>query len=500
MTGEYEQSDDYEIVFPNEADAAYRIDDRRPTSSLIESLDGITPLQNPRRELSWHPFRMYALNQITRWLGESTISIFPTLYQPRSLEHAVEMVKQKTIGGAGFERLQDSVDEWNGICELAISVEPIYLPRIDRRISRPLGLTLDDFYAEVDRLRSDVSVSIEESSEPKLVAIHEKLCEAATLADPNSSVHTLMRLGSKAFRDRLSGNLARAVTFKTMAELVRRFAEDRFGIELPEEDERGFGSRNWPESKRLFFGSHRLFDGRIVPKREFLRHFQFDANARTRWYVEGQTEFGAMKLAFGSNVAAAQTEIVNLRGRVTERNILSFAGSLRRDQDEGVVSFILVDNDRSENLRIIRNAAACGHFFGEFHICNPDFETWNFTAEELIQICLLEAELSPASTSLETIASRILNSMPETVSTGMSAIHSAIRTQLPGKWVPPKGIHWGKVLMKYALKNPQNDEGQDRPVIDAIKRSNLVKGSTYEVLRNSNSICLESGHLVPKTE
>ena len=500
MTGEYEQSDDYRIRFLNEEDASYRLDDRPPSTAIIESLEINTPLRKPCRELSWHPFRMYAIHRLANQLDRGTLPIFAALYHQQTLEPAIRFTKQRTIEQPNFARVLELVDEWNRTCELAILVEPIYLPRIDQRVSYRLGMTRFEFDEQVASLKSEIACSINESAESEFRNIHQELCSAATITDRNSSVHTLMRLGSKQFRDRLKGSLARAVMFKTMAELIRRFAEDKFGVELPEEDECGIGPKNSPESKRLFFGGDRLFDGGAVPKREFLRQFDFDANARVRWYVEGQTELGAMRFALGSNSLVAQTEIVNLHGRVTEKNNLSFIDSLRRDQDEGVVSFILVDNDRSENLRIVRKAAASGGFFGEFYIAIPDFELWNFSIEELTRMCLEQfGSMSPESKS-EEIFDRILKSVASQNPANMRDLQSIIRAQSPSNWVPAKGLHWGESLMDGAFENPATPAGIERPIIDAIKRSMQVRGSTYEYWRKSHQVCVTSGQLVPKDD
>ena len=69
-----------------------------------------------------------------------------------------------------------------------------------------------------------------------------------------------------------------------MAETLRRFSEETFGRELPEEDELGFGMmvRN---VKVEDYGSHRLLDGERGGANAFVRRFGLDYGVRVRWYV-----------------------------------------------------------------------------------------------------------------------------------------------------------------------------------------------------------------------
>lgn len=91
----------------------------------------------------------------------------------------------------------------------------------------------------------------------------------------------MLRLAKGQPRLKLKGNLGGAVYLRTMAEVLRRQAEDVFGTQLPEEDELGFGvlPRGF---KKENYGATRLLDGDQRASVEFMRQFGLDYGLRLR--------------------------------------------------------------------------------------------------------------------------------------------------------------------------------------------------------------------------
>jgi hypothetical protein len=169
------------------------------------------------------------------------------------------------------------------------------------------------------------------------------LCIAAELLDRNKQVHTLLRLAKGDARLKLKGHLGGAMYLLTIAETLRRATEKANGILLPEEDELGFG---WTplDMKKNLYGSNRLLDGDRKAAGEFLRDFRLDYGIRLRCYVEGDTEYYALK-ALLDDYNATWVQLINLSGQVVEKRGrgIAFRESLRNDLNAHIFSCVVVD-------------------------------------------------------------------------------------------------------------------------------------------------------------
>ena len=162
-------------------------------------------------------------------------------------------------------------------------MEPLQLPTIDRRF-RYSYFEEEATRQAIQKIRDVAHPLLRDIGFNWLDELHQALCIDTQMIDDNRDLHTIIRLASSEFRDKLKNRISGAVLVRTMAEVLRRSCEDVFDKELREEDERGFGL--YPETlKQTIYGSHRILDAPDNAKAEFLRQFHLHPTVRCRWYV-----------------------------------------------------------------------------------------------------------------------------------------------------------------------------------------------------------------------
>ncbi len=268
---------------------------------------------------------------------------------------------------------------------------------------------------------------------------------------------------------------------RSMAEVLRRGAESIFAAPLPEEDEIGFG-RYFPGTKERLYGSERLLDGDRAVAEQFLRAHGLDYGVRVRWYVEGDTEFGALSSAL-ERVHAI--DLVNLRGAVVEKGgkSVAFRDSLRADKRTRTFSMVSVDADRQDVVRLVNQADRNGEICGNVFFQQPDFEFANFTLDELQEALLIMAR----KTGVPPAGCRKIRPLTrDTKSAG--ELWRALHKKLGAPAGFSKGAEWGRVLIELAYERPSApppivlSDGR-RPMLEAINIALRSVISDYELTR-----------------
>lgn len=252
---------------------------------------------------------------------------------------------------------------------------------------------------------------------------------------------------------------------QAMAEMLRRSAEEAFAVELPEEDELGFGMAPL-DAKEQSYGARRLLDASRSAKGEFLRQYGLDYGIRVRWYVEGETELGALESFLGRS---AGIELVNLRGQVmaARGKGVGFRDNLESDLRSHIFSFVSLDSDQEDYCRTVLKAAADDVICGMIFIGDRDFEFANFTRDELTRIAWnLALQNGACSEEHATLANPVAEA-----SSGKEFLAAAKRA-VPALQQVTKGVCWGKALMAYALDSPTMEAPDGtiklRPIIEAV--------------------------------
>jgi hypothetical protein len=127
-----------------------------------------------------------------------------------------------------------------------------------------------------------------------------------------------------------------------------------------------------------------------------------------------------------------------------------------------------MDQDREDNIRALKKAAADEAFFGRFFISSPDFEFSNFTVDEMIGVLLdLEARNNSHIPARDEIAPLVAQAQ-----SGKQFFDSLKKHELLQR--VGKSETWGEALMKYALQHPEFPQGHKkageiRPAIEVAR-------------------------------
>jgi hypothetical protein len=419
-------------------------------------------------KLLFHPFRYYVLYKIDRML-RLNISPIQMLAAPERYAGMLESEIQRFQQLSADSRFAQNVHSWNTDAALIIATEPCLFERLFGVIKYSPFDGLESQQRQIKAHWEDLARCYRATGLEQVKKLHEHLCFAAKSLDPNRNVHTMLSLMRGESRlNEVKGNLGGAMCLLTMAQMLRRAAEEVFQTTLAEEDEVGFGPASRVAKERLY-GAQRVLDADRGVKNQFLRTFGLDYGLRLRWYVEGDTEFRAVDTMLGGYTAV---ELVNLRGHVAQKagKGVAFRDSLRNDLKAGIFSFVSVDGDRSDYGRAVRKAAEEDEICGMFFVSTPDFEFDNFTLAEL--------EDSLWSIAAETGTNDAKRSLLHTsiVDTACAKdMIAAVERALPElRGVVGKGETWGKTLGAFAWENPEKTdqrtgETQTRPIVEAVR-------------------------------
>jgi hypothetical protein len=471
--------------------------DARDYFAKGEGLGGVIgDLGDPQRGtyLMFHPFRYYVLHRIEQALAPGA-GVMQMLRSTdgcrRSLEHRIEYFNELTAG----EHFRGRVRRWNEVTSLAVAAEPFTFSKLFGYSGLPA--TYLEKEEEFDQAVEDHFTGYKEVLQgiglDGVKKIISEVCREAERLEPNKEVHLMLRLTERKYRlDRVLGRLGGAMHLLAMAETIRRSAEMVFETELPEEDEYGFGLDDGGDYKQFFYGSQRLLDD-YKARATFIRDLRLDHSVRLRWYVEGDTELGAIERALGRN---EEIEIVNLRGAVAaaKGKGLSFSENLSNDMRRSVYSWVTLDGDSDDNLRVVKRAAEKGEMFGMFFVSDPDFEFANFTLDELVEILWDAASENGAEPGEKQTLEQTAGAKSG------KRLFELAKPAVPALARVGKGKAWGERLMRYAWKTPHVRRGdgpaRERPIIEAVEEALRTAGCSYFHSRKSCKVDAKTGRII----
>lgn len=328
-----------------------------------------------RYELQLHPFRFYTADQILKLMRWNLVRS-NVLYAPGVLRYAKQYVKQ-------FQRFRRSkiflerIDEWNGVADLTIILEPLYWPIVTEWI-RGGRARVDDESQEWQAYR-DASLRLLESIPKGLVAgAHMDLRMQAALTDRNSEIYLLLRAMNWHHREQIKGRLGAAMWMRHMAEVIRHGYDELYEDRLVHEDEAlGFwhkGARKWAYGSDYPLENIPEMVRRILPQRGLT------SSPRSRFYVEGETEEALMRLALEGYIGYG-IEVVNVAGRWNSW----LRSELLNDLEAKRISLLMLDSDRKDFIRSVKALAREKLIVGMVFVNEPDLERGCFTDEELVQ-------------------------------------------------------------------------------------------------------------------
>lgn len=401
---------------------------------------------NPISEITpyFHPFRFYVLYHFERIFSQK-INFFQFFLNPEGIINISKSEIEHLVEFTSSDQICDLFDQWNSIAEISIVLEPYSFQSVYNSVRYSFVDTLESMEKKLNEYRSYINEIIKSDDRAILEEYRQKLCCNAENIDSNKSLHVLLRLTSWHKRNNIKGAIGGAMLLLTMAEIIRRPLEAALKINLPEEDQMGYGQ--WFEgARKILYGTDRVLDTPKNEIKDFLSEVGLDFGVKVRCYLEGETEFGAIKYALGD---FGSIQLINLKGQVIERHSkgLAFRDSLKNDLQAKIFSFVILDADREDFVRVVKNAAKDDILSGGFFFSSPDIEFENFSSDNLIEVvCNLCAKQDVEIPDKATIRKATI--LAKTGKEFFRALrHIGINESIT------KGETWGANLMEYAIEN-----------------------------------------------
>jgi hypothetical protein len=393
------------------------------------------------------------------------------------------------------------VDKWNDITSLAVLSEPTMYIRIFGHLRRPSFVSKSLQWQRLDEHWNALASIYKAIGLDHIREIREALCWKTRMLEPNENVHTLLCLAGRDDRLKLDGWLGGALVVRTMTEMIRRAAEEVFETELPEEDVHPARLRaTWIKENN--YGSRRLLDDNWAAADEFARGFGLRFGPHVRWYVEGDTEYGAA-CRLRSLLGAHDIAVVNLHGIIKGKGFASaLRAALRADHEARIFSFISIDGDRTDNVRVIRIAARDDWFCGNFFISSPNFECHNFTKDELEDVLwdvALGEGVAPTDYRAYKVAVRGWDYDKGDIDSLLRLAERALN--LYGAL--HKGERWGERLMDYAWEHPEHPgqpKGTLRDILETERLLHITRTTNYHITERDYRGDPETGGMVKRNE
>ncbi len=449
--------------------------------------------------LFWHPYQLWLFEWLSRVL-EIPIGLDESLYGPEAYSELafklVTAVPEYLIKNANdvnhFKYLR--------ILALLLLAEPILHISIYNSI-KLYSLqeeSLEKYFIwKGNQTPSDflskVGLTLEEAKQ-----WHHAIAAKAHLVDPINNFRILLRHAKREKLEKFEGQPLLGLGLYDAAEVLRRYLEQFHAQELLEEDDVIYGQQG-PDVKQRFYGATRTADFKRTIFRRIVRDFDLDPQARSTWFIEGDTEEAYIKQIaqhLHIDLDHAGIEIMNLNGLggLNSKHLMEI---LERFQHEEVFPYISIDYDaKKEPIRLLRAYAERGLLPIGFKVWNPDFEANNFSNDELVKIAnkmLSEADLQADITLEELEPEMTKNRKPvgKTIEKLWNKRH----------FYGQKGTIWGKVLANWSSNNPCPtgiaDSKGNRPINTLLFF--LLRGQTSDYWGTTQNETIDkNGNIIPR--
>ena len=253
-------------------DGNYIYIDNRKIKRVPKSIGTKTVSRNPEDDgiiLLFHPFRLFAIYQLRRFLGPS---IAPTLlynFKRKGYRRFRLSLDRTSLNTIHSNDSLPVLEQWNTLTTIGVVSEPCAFMEIFGRMHRirdhrvPEKNPQDEwriFHQQIDSVKDKLIAFFIQLGVQRVREIGYEFNVAAQFIDKNVELHTLLRMGYDNDRVELVGTLGAAILMRSVAEMIRRLAEEVFDTKLPEEDETGIVVFS-AGAKRRRYGTDRLLDG-----------------------------------------------------------------------------------------------------------------------------------------------------------------------------------------------------------------------------------------------
>lgn len=306
--------------------------------------------------------------------------------------------------------------------------------------------------------------------------------EAAKL-DDNHELYLILRATNWQKRERIEGHLGCAMWLRHMAEVLRLGYDELYEDRLVHEDE-AFGM--WHEGARKWvYGSEYPLENIPDMVRRILPRWGVTSSPRVRFYVEGETEEGALETGLEGFLGFG-VEVVNLRAQ-------GWGTWLRQELENDVaakrLSLLMLDDDqvaglsetetrkRQDAIRALKAHARDNLIVGMVFVNSPDIELGCFTIEELLKATTYYEEAAGITYLEPLVASEFKD-----VQSGRAFEERYCELRMAPSL---KGKAWGAALMRVAF---ESDHEESNRLVHAWACAARGVTTDYEVQRPRSPI------------
>jgi len=423
-----------------------------------------------RTSLLWHPFQLPTFRTVWKAMGVGMARDM-ALRGPEACGAFCSELTRSVSDRLVQITNDPTLEERERVTALLLSIEPLVHPIVFGRITYDgLRETEDGFWTwreEYDAVGQLVDVGL---TLDKLEQHHRELSTSAQLFDPLRHFRVLLQHVGRDRRMRLKGDSLAAHELYDMAETLRRYLEAYHDRVLPEEDD----YLSVTDSKRVkinWFGTDRTADADRQALWRIVRYFGLDPQIRATWFLEGDTE-----VAFFEHLAELQhidldrrgLKLFNLGGNsgFDKNQVLRYM--LKQHETGGAFASIALDEDPQGGTRHIEDLKRLdklGQLTAGYRVWEPDFETANFTPDELASSATMLARLEESDVEIK--GADINNQIAQTGQPAGKAIEALRRRH---HLYTGKGASWGRCLADVAFLS-----GGERPAFEEFAK--LVRAS-----------------------
>ncbi len=424
---------------------------------------------------TFHPFRIYVLHLILRMLD---LNVAPTAFLQR--EAALRLVKHCISHLPKDPQIRAAATFANKVVDLAVALEPVYWPRLTS--SRKMGIDPEHHMTLLRNYRANVEALVQSLDRSVWKEVHLGMRLEAERTDCNGNLYLLLRVATWEQRERLRGSIGCALWIRHVAEVIRRAFEDNSDQRWEEEDT---ATGQWFGGARLMnYGAERPLDDTLRAKPYVAHEFGLFTGSAVRWYVEGDTEFYAIKELIGDTARCA-VELANLRGRIEsgkDNAALKWRDWFLEDVALRRFSMVSLDGDLTETKKVLRTHINASCVVGTITLHEPDFEFSNFTIKELVEVASKIDEDDGYS------GGAVRSADWSTVGNGRTfeRIYCRVSASMRGRL---KGEIWGRALAKYASTKQDHPESGDlRPILRDVRTALWGWRYDYDYFRQNFQI------------
>lgn len=348
----------------------------------------------------------------------------------------------------------------NGIADLAILLEPLYWPGITNRIvnrtmpTKTGELTFSNYSDHIKQYKDRALDVLRRIPKAIVAKAHMELRIEAARWDNNHELYLLLRSSLWSKREKLEGQLGTALWLRHIAEVIRHGYDELYDDRLVHEDE-AFGT--WlPGARKWAYGSEYPLEHMREMVRRILPHWGITTGIRVRFYVEGDTEQGALEVGL-EGLLGFGVEIVNVRAQGWTTWLKQ---ELENDLQAKRFSLLMLDADQDDPLRALRKRAEEGLIVGMVFINDPDIERGCFSPQQLCEAAAIY-EVSIGMTNFDPLD----HTKFADVKAGKEFEQRYCKERMTQHL---KGREWGAALMQVAFASRSDSSDELNPLVHAV--------------------------------